>query len=86
MPPSQRTELPIPRELDELVLACLEKDPRPAGRRTPGELFRMACRVRIRDEWNSDAARRWWRAHLLELTGPLKVSEPRRDTAEAVTM
>ena len=27
MPPSQRTELPIPRELDELVLACLEKDP-----------------------------------------------------------
>ena len=26
-PPSQRTELPIPRELDELVLACLEKDP-----------------------------------------------------------
>ena len=27
VPPSQRTELPIPRELDELVLACLEKDP-----------------------------------------------------------
>ena len=30
MPPSQRTELPIPRELDDLVLACLEKDPRQA--------------------------------------------------------
>src|SRR6185436_8038121 len=27
VPPSQRSELPIPRELDELVLACLEKDP-----------------------------------------------------------
>ena len=27
VPPSQRTELRIPRELDELVLACLNKDP-----------------------------------------------------------
>jgi hypothetical protein len=28
IPPSQRTEMTIPREVDELVLACLEKDPR----------------------------------------------------------
>ena len=27
IPPSQRTELRIPREVDALVLACLEKDP-----------------------------------------------------------
>ena len=27
IPPSQRTELRIPRELDDLVMACLEKDP-----------------------------------------------------------
>src|SRR5262245_31897433 len=27
IPPSQRTEIPIPAELDALVLACLEKDP-----------------------------------------------------------
>src|SRR5206468_11711221 len=27
VPPSQRTELKIPRALDDLVLACLEKDP-----------------------------------------------------------
>ena len=41
VPPSQRTEVPIPRELDELVLACLEKDPdrRPQNAE---ELFRMA--------------------------------------------
>ena len=26
-PPSARTELPIPRDLEELVMACLEKDP-----------------------------------------------------------
>jgi len=26
-PPSERTELPVPPQLDQLVLACLEKDP-----------------------------------------------------------
>jgi serine/threonine-protein kinase len=41
-PPSQRTELPIPRELDDLVMACLEKDPdkRPQDAE---RLFEMAC-------------------------------------------
>src|SRR2546423_9193477 len=29
VPPSERTEIPIPSELEALVLACLEKDPRP---------------------------------------------------------
>ena len=42
IPPSQRTELPIPRELDDLVLACLEKDPdkRPQNAEV---LLEMAC-------------------------------------------
>ena len=34
-PPSERAELPIPRELDDLVLACLQKDPALRDRRTP---------------------------------------------------
>jgi len=84
-PPSERTELLVPRELDELVLACLQKDPRHRPQ-DAGELYQMACRVHIRDEWSSDEAKRWWRAHLPQLSGPLKVSEPKRDTAEAVTM
>ena len=84
-PPSQRTELSVPRELDELVLACLQKDPRHRPQ-DAGELYQMARHVRIRDEWNSDEAKRWWRAHLPQLSGPLKVSDPRRDAAEAVTM
>ncbi len=41
VPPSQRTELPIPRELDELVLACLEKDPAKRPQNAE-ELLRMA--------------------------------------------
>jgi serine/threonine protein kinase len=72
VPPSQRTELPIPRELDELVLACLQKDPnqRPQSAQ---ELFRMAAKCHCADCWDSDAAQRWWETHLPELTGPLTV-------------
>jgi serine/threonine-protein kinase len=72
VPPSQRTELPIPRELDELVLACLQKDPnlRPQN---AGELFRMATNCRVCEGWNNDAARGWWEMHLPELTGPIPI-------------
>jgi eukaryotic-like serine/threonine-protein kinase len=73
IPPSQRTELPIPRELDALVLACLEKDPdkRPQD---AGQLFRLACGCRSCGEWNEEQAAAWWQAHLPELTGPLTLS------------
>lgn len=73
IPPSQRTELPIPRELDELVLACLQKDParRPQN---AGELFRMASNCRAAEGWNAEAAEAWWQLHLPELTGPLSVA------------
>ena len=73
IPPSQRTELPIPRELDELVLACLQKDParRPQN---AGELFRMAHNCRAAEGWNAEAAEAWWQLHLRELTGPLSIA------------
>jgi serine/threonine-protein kinase len=84
VPPSERTELPVPPALDELILACLQKDPQ----RRPqdaGELYQMAHRVHLRDEWSSDQAKRWWRMHLPQLSGPLMVAESRRDTAAAAT-
>jgi tRNA A-37 threonylcarbamoyl transferase component Bud32 len=77
-PPSARTELPIPRELDELVLACLEKDPnkRPADAE---HLYRLSCECKSCDQWTSDAARTWWEHNLSELTGPLTLSESAGD-------
>ena len=67
VPPSQRTELPVAREIDDLVLACLEKDPRrrPQDAR---ELLRMVRRC-MTDTWDVDTARRWWEMHLPELSG-----------------
>jgi serine/threonine-protein kinase len=75
IPPSQRTELPIPRELNDLVMACLEKNPdrRPQD---AAELFRMARNIRFVQGWDTDSAQSWWEKHLIELTGPLTVAEP----------
>jgi len=51
VPPSHRTELHIPREIDEFVLACLRKDPkrRPASAE---ELLQMARMCKTADLWD----------------------------------
>ena len=70
IPPSQRTEQFVPREVDEIVLSCLHKDP---GQR-PGdanELFRMLSRSQDLGRGITSAARKWWEAHLPEMTKPL---------------
>jgi serine/threonine-protein kinase len=74
LPPSSRTELRIPRELDDLVLACLEKDPdkRPQD---AGDLWRLTCNCTSSEGWNQEAAKTWWELHLPELTGPLSLSQ-----------
>jgi tRNA A-37 threonylcarbamoyl transferase component Bud32 len=81
VPPSERTELRIPRELDELVLACLEKDPNKRPQNAE-ELFRMAQDCRTCESWSQSAARAWWQTHLPELTGPLTLTEPEAEPAE----
>jgi serine/threonine-protein kinase len=62
VPPSLRTEMPVPRSLEAIVLRCLEKDP--AGRpQTARELYDLlaACGV---EPWTRDDAERWWRVHM----------------------
>ena len=75
LPPSQRTELAIPRELDELVLSCLDKNPdrRPQNAQ---ELFNLACGCHSCDGWNQAHAVQWWQNHLPEFTGPLTLDQP----------
>ena len=74
IPPSQRTELPIPRELDELVLSCLQKDPnkRPQNAEV---LLDMAVGCKTGDCWNQDLAKGWWSKHLPEYTAPLSLGD-----------
>ena len=58
-PPSRRTELPIPADLEAIVLACLAKDP--AGRpQTADELASRLSSLRLPRAWTEDHAREWW--------------------------
>jgi serine/threonine-protein kinase len=61
-PPSQRSELAIPRALDDLVLSCLSKDPadRP---QTAAELSRRLAGIHCESRWNDERARDWWSTH-----------------------
>src|SRR5438309_9560954 len=60
--PSARTDLPIPRALDDLVLSCLAKDPanRPQSAR---ELSLRLAEVEGASAWTQDRAREWWATH-----------------------
>src|SRR6267142_2784226 len=81
IPPSQRTELRIPRELDELVLACLEKDPNKRPQDAE-QLLQMAHRCRTCETWDDAAAKSWWEKHLVDLTGPLALPDSRPEVVE----
>jgi serine/threonine protein kinase len=85
MPPSQRSELPIPADLERVVMACLEKSPdaRPRSARQVTAML-DACRL---EPWAEEQAAAWWQAHLPE-TSTLRTHTGNttvRDQADAMT-
>jgi serine/threonine-protein kinase len=65
VPPSQRTELPVPASLESAVLKCLAKKPddRP---RSAQELIRMLDACTDVPLWTPEMANEWWRVNLPE--------------------
>ncbi|MEO8139237.1 MAG: serine/threonine-protein kinase, partial [Gemmatimonadota bacterium] len=70
LPPSQRTDLPIPPELDRLVLACMAKQP--ADRPATATVLSKALAAIATEPWGDEEARQWWELHY-----PARVASPR---------
>ena len=63
VPPSRRTELPVPQEFDHLVMECLEKN----RDKRPQDAWSVAQRLQaitLDRPWTTERARKWWNAHL----------------------
>jgi serine/threonine-protein kinase len=62
VPPSERSEVEIPEEFEDIIMDCLAKDPadRP---QTAAELGARLSRCECRD-WTRSDAREWWDTHL----------------------
>jgi hypothetical protein len=62
-PPSSKTAVPVPPDLDALVLSCLAKDreQRPPSAR---DLLQRLDAIPLQQPWTDARAREWWKAHL----------------------
>jgi serine/threonine-protein kinase len=65
VPPSRRTELNVPPQLERLIMSCLEKEPerRPSS---AGAIIRMLSQCGLNGSWTPDRAENWWRLHMPE--------------------
>jgi eukaryotic-like serine/threonine-protein kinase len=61
VPPSKRTDLPVPPELERLVLACLEKNPNDRPR-SAADLGRALGAIPV-EPWSEEQATEWWSLH-----------------------
>jgi serine/threonine-protein kinase len=65
VPPSQRTELPLPDALEKAILQCLAKKPEDRPR-SAQELGRMLEHCDGLAAWGDEQANEWWRTNLPE--------------------
>jgi len=64
--PSKDSKLPIPSDLELLLMACLEKNPvnRPAS---AFEVESRLAEIHCEAKWTQDRARDWWETHAPEV-------------------
>jgi len=69
-PPSRRSEIKIPPELDALILTCLSK--KPSDRPQTGDELRSALdAIPLTAPWTRARARKWWDSHVEAAPPPL---------------
>jgi eukaryotic-like serine/threonine-protein kinase len=62
VPPSLRCGRPIPEDLDQVILACLAKQP--ADRPASAEVLERSLAAIESDPWSQEEARAWWRSYM----------------------
>ena len=77
IPPSQRSELHLSQAFDELIMACLAKNPddRPP---TADVLAARLATVETTNPWTPERARNWWDMHHPRKSGLRRASVPSR--------
>ena len=68
-PPSTVSELPIPPRLDDIILACLSKDPADRPRTAEDLALRLEA-IELPQPWTRERADTWWRTHMREAVSP----------------
>jgi len=63
VPPSSKTEIPIPPDLDALILSCLAKD-REQRPKSARDLLHRLDAISLPQSWSEARAREWWTTHL----------------------
>lgn len=63
VPPSLKAPHPVPRDMEEVIMRCLAKDPsdRPAD---AAELAQLLERCRVAMPWTDARAHEWWRTNI----------------------
>jgi serine/threonine-protein kinase len=67
--PAVASEISIPPALDEVVMKCLEKDPRRRFQ-TAAELGAALRAIRFPEAWTHEKAREWWTLHFSRPSAP----------------
>jgi len=80
-PPSEVLGRPVPERLEQIVLACLEKEPE---NRPPSaiDLWNQLGEVTLATPWTPERAESWWLEHLPALSRP----EPGDDSSGELTL
>jgi serine/threonine-protein kinase len=58
-PPSQRLQSEVPQKFEELILSCLEKDPKDRPQ-SAADLHARLLDCQVEPRWNDELANQWW--------------------------
>jgi serine/threonine-protein kinase len=83
IPPSKRSDLPVPEWLDRIILMCLAKDPskRPASAETLTQMLEVGNDT---GSWTVKNAEDWWLTHMPENAVSVDAVDEKPDSRSAI--